>query len=240
MARPATAFWLLALGGCLAPPKEASEEPGGDSGVLVSIPGPTDGLIAYWPMDDISEDRLLHEVIADHDGSCVRCPIAAAGKVGAGALRFREDDFAIVPWLDLELEAGTISAWVFVDTIIDAAILSRPYGGEALDSFLLGTFADGVVFLEYRTGFDQSAADLVEGEWNHIAGSWSPEGRAIYVNGSGIEFGPREVAYEESNLYIGSDYDFGVDVYHWKGAIDDLRLYDRALEPSEIAEILAL
>src|SRR5687767_13692135 len=51
---------------------------GGDSGSDACgrscPPGPTDGLVAYWSMEEVSEDGVIVDSIAERHATCTRCP----------------------------------------------------------------------------------------------------------------------------------------------------------------------
>ena len=242
--RLALTLGWLALAGCLEPPQSGDADGSAGDAARELPPGPTDGLVAYWSMDSI-ELGLVRDAVGGHDATCIRCPVPNVGHVGDGALLFRggaENDYLTVDWPDLTPASGTVSAWIYIEGATDTVIISRPYQGDSslLDSFLLGTFSYGAVFLEYPNGYDESTTFLDESAWNHVAGTWSPDERAVYVNGSVQHFPGREIPYDDTLLYIGSDYDEGMDLYHWAGAIDDLRVYDRALDDFEIGQILGL
>lgn len=51
---------------------------------------------------------------------------------------------------------------------------------------------------------------------------------------------PGTAQYAADRLLIGCDIDIGAPMQHFTGSIDDVRLYDRALAPGEIASLAAM
>ena len=45
--------------------------------------------------------------------------------------------------------------------------------------------------------------------------------------------------YDTQPILIGADLDMASPVNHWVGALDDLRIYNRALDAQEIAALAA-
>lgn len=236
------------MAGCLDPPQSGGAGSDADAASADAAsalpPGPSEGLIAYWSMDSL-DGGVLREPIGGHDATCIRCPLPATGHI-AGALQFRggeTNDYLTVEWPDLALDSGTLSAWIYVDDYTASSIIARPYlAGENddEDSFLLGTFSYGVAFLEYPGGYDESTEIIGLGGWKHVAGTWTPDERIIYVSGTAKSFPGQAVIYDDTLIFIGADQDLGADVFHFAGAIDDLRVYDRALADFEIGQILSL
>jgi hypothetical protein len=56
----------------------------------------------------------------------------------------------------------------------------------------------------------------------------------VYRNGVVVNTVPLQVAYDAQAIVIGSDVNSGVPVQFWSGAMDDVRLYSRALSEPEI------
>jgi hypothetical protein len=236
----------LLLAACLESPPSASEG-GGDGGspdgaevdAALDIPGPTDGLVAYWPMDGISGNRLIDR-LGRHDGECASCPWDYAGVLGQ-SLRFRGQDAIVVPTdPDLAGPEGSISAWIFVEGPVDGTILSKPLGGGDTSSWLLGIVPDGSVLFEWPQAADFTETGVITiDSWHHVAATWSDEGRQIAVDGDVTVLAPEPAEYDSSDLVIGADRDSGTFTYQFPGAIDELRLYDRPLSLAEIGELAA-
>jgi hypothetical protein len=91
-------------------------------------------------------------------------------------------------------------------------------------------------------------APLAPGSWYHVAGVYDGTGLQLFVNGSAWgnptpQSGP--VAPMSGFLSIGSEdgrlvCPFCVNTRYFKGAIDEVLFFDRALDAAEIAEIAAV
>jgi hypothetical protein len=77
-------------------------------------------------------------------------------------------------------------------------------------------------------------------QWIHLGATWDGETMALYVDGelAGTQSVP-ELLVDDHPVLIGADYDNPPDGYvgHFMGAIDDVRIYDRVLDPVELAAL---
>jgi hypothetical protein len=74
--------------------------------------------------------------------------------------------------------------------------------------------------------------------WNHLAISYDGDLLRLYVNGVSAgeqQIGRRRVPGGDA-LAFGRRQDNSGDGYHFRGVIDEIRLYDRALQPAEIGQ----
>ena len=79
-----------------------------------------------------------------------------------------------------------------------------------------------------------SSAAIGLDDWYHVVGTFDKTKMRIYVNGGFAGDADQTDSFTQSNnpLCIGADH-FGDSVY-FQGRIDDLRLYNRALNETEI------
>ncbi|MBR58259.1 MAG: hypothetical protein CMH54_09585, partial [Myxococcales bacterium] len=89
-------------------------------------------------------------------------------------------------------------------------------------------------------GSMNSTTSLSVNTWSHVVGTWDGSAGRIYINGepAGAVGGtPKNCAVVRSwPLLIGASIDGGSDLHHYfKGSIDQLAVYDRALDATEIA-----
>ncbi|MCX6908121.1 MAG: LamG domain-containing protein, partial [Verrucomicrobia bacterium] len=81
-----------------------------------------------------------------------------------------------------------------------------------------------------------SRAPLKVEQWNHLAMNYDGDTLRLYVNGepSGeCKIGRKRVPGSEG-LAFGRRQDNCGDGYHFRGVVDEIRLYDRALTPAEV------
>ena len=84
-----------------------------------------------------------------------------------------------------------------------------------------------------------SSEEVTNQSWTHIAVTWDGKHTRFYKNGSPVD-DPIEteelttMLYNDQNLLIGRD---SVDQTLYKGILDELRIYNRALSQAEIKMI---
>jgi hypothetical protein len=196
---------------------------------------------AYYPLDGNANDLSGNGL----DGS-VQGGSFTDGKV-AGALSFDGvDDYVAIeddPLLDIT-DALTLAAWVKPEQSQDdyARIISRERSGAGNRQYNLGVDASAddprtVVDTESADGVEVSAVlPFADNNWHHVAMSFDSSDKIrLYVDGSvadstGVS---AELVSRDSQVTLGAPAHLpGKD--HFAGLIDDVRIYDRALTPSEV------
>ena len=198
--------------------------------------GPPGGPVLAYGFEEGSGSTVLDQSGRGNTGT-ISGATWTAGRFGT-ALQFNGSNaFVLVPdaaSLDLT-SAMTLEAWVYPDAssssfrdVIyktpDAFYLegSSPTGGAPATG---GTFASsplyGVAALPIRT-------------WSHLAATYDGAVLRLYVNGNQVASRSQtgSIATSTGNLTLGGDSTFG---QYWNGRIDEVRVYPRALTPSEIA-----
>jgi len=80
---------------------------------------------------------------------------------------------------------------------------------------------------------------LKEDEWNHVAGTFDGEQIAITINNEDAGILNRDNTLISTNdypMYIGTDQESTRPIY-LRGALDDMRLYNRVLTEEEIERL---
>lgn len=139
--------------------------------------------------------------------------------------------------------AFTIATWVRLDTIANWARVFDFGSGTGTSMFLTARNGSGVARFAITTGgaggeqrIDAPSA-LPTGVWTHVAVTGSGGVGILYINRSevarntGMTLSPASLGSTTQNWIGRSQY--GSDPY-LDGAVDDLRLYSRALSASEI------
>lgn len=211
-------------------------------------------LVAWYrfedPLDDGAEDSTSHLL----HGLCDSCPTQTAGVHGNAALFDGVDQFIELPSDPLfELtDELTVAAWARFDAWPAGArtIVGRAFGDGTANSWELIAWVPGNLssrFLNTRLhdGVDppislshplRGGSDL----WHHVAVTWDGEAVHYYVDGDlSVEGSIASVAYDDHVARIGADSDAGEVTNFIQGAIDDVRIYRRALAADEIAELAA-
>ena len=222
----------------------------------------TDGLIALWTLDDGS-GLVAEESINGNDGILQSGDAQATwlddseGKLG-GAIRLDGDDYVALPSdgsLDINSNAMTLSLWVTLRVLPSDMPYSSKYGAiydsneDAYALYVQNGSRSDVADKELRfkvADYDNTAErpgipeeDLVLNEWMHIVGVYDgDEGKAmIFLNGElkdvHMNSSLNGIVKTGQAAALGRD---GVDREHYLDCdIDDIGIWDRALDPDEIA-----
>jgi len=202
------------------------------------------GLFAYWKLDDGSGAIAVDASGNGHTGTLVNMNTSTAwiaGKVN-GALRFDGvNDYVRIG--NVSPTGGiTVSAWVNPSSIgVDRQIVSKGFNGTRTQWELKTTTADGKVsFRHWAPGAVgvESLQRLTAGVWTHVAATYDGATWKIYWNGvldnQANAGGPVATT---RNLCIGCVDINGTPGQFWIGAIDEVKIFDRALSASEIATL---
>jgi len=226
---------LLTLVGC-------SSSTGPDETEELTYPD-IGGLVAYYEFDG----DLENQVSDSHDGTANRVIAYVADRHGSdgAALYVNTSDEVVVPdHPDLDITGGvTLAAWVKPEPCdrAYAAVIDKKYT-EAYSFGMYGGIADPdtVRLISYVDGHPDSSPDVVPmgtGTWSHIAFTFEDStGKSrFYLNGSVADSSTRTItlAMTDEDLRIGGSY-LGDD---YKGAIDQVAVFNRALTPPEVMEL---
>ena len=205
-------------------------------------PLPVPGPIAHWKLDDGS-GVLATDSEGGHDGT-VTGAAWTTGHLG-GALDFNgASDQVLVaddPALSLTSEF-TLMGWINADTLsAHQLVFNKGLTGNN-QNYWLGTVGDEITFGFYTGGyreFNTTAENLSTGQWYHIAATFDDAADDVRVYLDGTEVLADTTTYSPTAngeaLQIGKSQ----QGEHWNGRLDDLRIYDRVLGASEIADIAA-
>jgi hypothetical protein len=213
------------------------------------------GLVAWYrfedPLDDGAEDSSRNGLHA----TCTACPTQTPGVDGNAAQFDGSTQFLTLPASSLLQSSGalSVSAWVRVDVGSSEfrTIAGHPFGDETWNTWELAVHTSGQavvqVFAYFVVSADATAGGVVPvqidtGEWFHVAFSWDGSEAILYLHGELEEqWEVSSLLYDDQHsVRIGADFDYHADESFFPGAIDEIRIYDRALDPDEIAELAAL
>ena len=204
------------------------------------------GLVAYYPFDINSADQSGK---GNNLGcsSMSTCPGVTNGKISK-AYNFDgvDDQYLDSSTVSLDINQYTVSAWVKTSTkqgrmsIIEFT-KSSANGNNRRGIAIAGNTEGGKPIIYYgndkmKTG---NTGDLRDGNWHHIMGIYNGTNALIYVDGSSVSLGAESTANAggySSYLRVGNSLTSGESNY-FSGAIDDIRIYSRALSSSEIQEV---
>lgn len=204
-----------------------------------------------WP------DRLSLIFAARPGLQPIQAGEAGFGRVGGGFGLDGTNHLEIPHAPELDPEVFTLELWAFVPADFKVSERTHPWlvcknQHEQADGNFGIVILDGKPQARMNIGGgreNQFATGLTRGEgspgnpvrlrlqeWNHLAMSYDGDTLRLVVNGAPAgecKIGRRRVPGREG-LAFGRRQDNCGDGYHFRGVIDEIRLYDRALTPAEI------
>ena len=207
----------------------------------------TEGLVAHWPLDDDASD-----VAGGHDGTISGTPDFVAGYDGQAldlASAATIPQYVSVAYSeDFALNSFTVSAWVNVHDLDDLrAIVGTRFNSDntfdfkVSSTYVHGDIGDGSAWL--NTALDISAARggvISIGDWHHVAYAIDAASGTANVYLDGVL--GATVAFTGTPLLMKPDQEFRIGncsgTEYMNGMIDEVRLYNRALSPGEVAGLV--
>jgi hypothetical protein len=210
---------------------------------------PNKRLIAHWKFDETS-GKIAYDSAGDNDGNVAGSPIWTTGKIG-GALGF----ISRASGVHIDSSAGhgsplniynkniTLAAWVLPDslggggTVITRANIGRGFPVSSAYRLYTGRYSPAGAAVGINTGagkFDLLTGNILNpGKWYHIVGVFdrAHDTGIIYVNG---------VEQKRSNQMVMDPLSCDAPTtigYGFSGKLDDVRIYNYALEVNEVNEL---
>jgi hypothetical protein len=218
----------------------------------------TDGLVAYWPLDDGSGDVARDATGNGHDGTLQGGPVwTGDSKMGTGALTFDgTDDLVRIPSFDVTGGNGiTIACWFITGNLDtpgnDPRMVSKAVGGSNDEHwFMLSSSREGgIKILRFRLKTDGATGELKAHPdgvidldvWIHAVASWDGSTMRVYKNGVEVGSLAKGGVLDVDptvEMAIGSQ-PATTDARPFDGTIDDVAIWNRALTQDEINELMA-
>lgn len=202
----------------------------------------TAGLVSYWPADGSAKD-----VVGANDGELLNGVTYRPGLSGQAFSFDGIDDLFRSPTNGFPVgnRDRTMAMWVMVDEFVKREAIFGTYGDFDFDNaYLLGSTKIAPFFSNW--GFQISGeSSLITGQWYQIAVVTHQTSTTLYLNGERInESNPNLATPVASKFYCGgippnagdNDGRFSA-TRKLKGAVDEIRIYDRALSPDEIRSL---
>lgn len=223
--------------------------------------GINDGLIGYWQFDETEGTTVLDRSGNSNHGLLINSTRRDGIYGRAVELRGRDDSHVSIPGsvsLNSLTDQITVTAWVFPNVAPEGfkVIVSRQIDTVLHpDQFYLGFGPEnGGMHYKWHLGTDDGGTlregDIYSGvpennRWIHLAGTYDGSIMRLYVDG--IEIGNRpltgNIRVDDNPVTIGGEEN-GADPQvvdgEFEGLIDEVRIYNRALDASEIREIFNL
>lgn len=207
-------------------------------------PGNNDGLVGHWTMDGNGNDASGN----GNHGSPIGSTSYGAGRVSSALLLASSSSRLQVPDNDsLDITGPiTIATWIRPTTMATQYVVSKNVKAGT-DGFELSLSATGKVFVRFNEDssgdalrLDSSSKYPTNGStWMHVVATYDGSTIKLYINGQleGSKNASFQIAANDLPLSIGS----GDGGYRgMKGAVDDVRIYSRALSAAEVAALAQL
>jgi hypothetical protein len=190
--------------------------------------------IAHWKLDEI-EGRFAYDSAAENDGIVLGDPMwQPEGGHMNGALEFDGIDDVIIVKSVVNPEDGPFSVFAWIKGgAPDQAILSQQGSANWLQVDVNGTLMTELTKSGGRNpGVPLYSETVITDEnWHRVGFVWDGIDRILYVDD--VEVARDTLAGlsgTDVGLRIGAGEDLAVASF-WAGMIDDVRIYDRAVEP---------
>ncbi len=221
--------------------------------------GDSDGLLGHWKLDESSGTIADDSGSSDNEGTLKNFPSSpdpspweSDGHID-GALRFDgTDDYVITGYKGIPgRQARTCAAWIRTPCASSASEMDILYWGEnnsgerwriSLDP----ASNEAYLKVDVLDGHKIGTTNVADGQWHHVAVTWENDGTPditdakLYVDGV-LETVPSDLNHNinTSTSTDADDVSIGksVEEEYFKGLIDDVQIYGRALDGLEVSEL---
>ncbi len=201
------------------------------------------GRVAYWKLDE-TEGNVACDSAFDHNGTLVNGPLwQPSGGVVAGALLFDGiDDYVRTDFVLNPAESRfSVFAWI-KDGAPGQVILSQIDGAKWLSADPEGRLMTELIppTPPRATSVPPliSGTIITDADWHRIGIVWDGSYRILYVDGIDAKdtdaLNPLESA--DGGLYIGTGKNLEAGTF-FSGLIDDVRIYNMALNAEQVAAL---
>ena len=212
----------------------------------------TEPMVAWWKLDETDSQTAIDSTGNGRDGRLVGDSAWCSGRIG-GALSFDGEgdyiDCGNDPAFDITDEI-TVACWIKVSqfTTFCQAVVAKSDSSWRLQRWWTTPFMEfschGIVTETNELGTVVGSVDVSDSQWHHVAGVYDGQKICLYIDGNldNFEFASGKMALDDYPVLIGShSYATGPGGRrYWNGLIDDVRIYNYALNESEIKAICTI
>ncbi|HKY33165.1 MAG TPA: LamG-like jellyroll fold domain-containing protein [Candidatus Polarisedimenticolia bacterium] len=218
---------------------------------FTTLPAPnlSTGLVGYWKFDD-SGPTIIDFSGSGHHGTLMNGARRGGGRSGQGVVLDGVDDFVDIPHrAALDAFPLSMSLWFKTNATGLAGILNKylPSSFDGYQLFVNGGSLCAWYFKDASNNvYDGSsctlpAAGFSDGQWHHVVFVADGAGGSLYVDG--VLRGTRPWTGKPGPATTGQGLSLGrypgTARPYFSGALDEVRLYNRALAPQEAAALHA-
>ncbi|TAN57910.1 DUF4215 domain-containing protein [Patescibacteria group bacterium] len=197
-------------------------------------------LMAWWKFDEGKGIAAKDSSLNGNDGQFINNPVLKSGsdcKSGGCLALDGSDDYVKLPDIfSATPGAITVEGWFKTTTTAQSMFFS-------INSYSMYINRSGqpagslLPFFDNNSTGDPGWGNYNDGQWHHFAATNDGSKTSLYTDGGFINSRPENFSSSLSGAAIGVIYDASANWY--KGSIDELRAYNRALSGSEIALLAA-
>lgn len=204
------------------------------------------GLVAWYPLNGNAMDASPHHFdflaspafTADRFGSNASSAVFnAIAPISTRSLPFGPDGFSISLWLKLDRTPSTEG-----ERILMHGDFNLPSSDPGAGLFSLAVWADGRCAISAHDSGNQgrevvaSAGTIGTNRWYHIACYADGSALTLAINGVPIGSIATSLGTKSAPLVLGGDASY----YFVSGLVDDVRIYNRAISPSDVRQLYTL
>ena len=213
---------------------------------------PLDGAASWWPADNNATD-----VLGGRNGALEGTATFAPGVMGQ-AFELSADGAAVTiphdPALNVPATGFTVHFWmqgVKNQSQSLYLVVDKSHGWVDSTGWLFqGYSSSGQIFFGIGAGgsaidnfpLATSTTDVLDGQWHHVAGTWDGALLRIFVDGVAQDQAALTAPVNNTRpVNVGYSWggNMGAATRFFRGKVDELALYHRALTTNEIAAIYA-
>ena len=202
---------------------------------LAQVSAPSSGLISHWKFDEGSGSTISASVGGGSD--TLGNPSWTTGKIGS-ALNFNGSDYVGVG--NVSPSKITISAWIKPtnNPNYGSVVMKQfTYGLETQGSKVYAGIGNGSAWANGSTGGGYLEGNLSLDSWQLVTQTYDGKTNRLYINGKLVSSGSATLSIGSAPFLIGAwDTAFAEP---FMGAVDDVRIYNRALSASEVSTLYA-
>ena len=193
-------------------------------------------LIAHWALDETEGTTARNDVNGDDDFVLGGALWRPEGGVLGGALELDGIDDCVISGVGLNSADGPFSVFAWIKGGLPGqVIISQPGGVNWLeaesDSGCMMTELTPPALGRFIPEPLRSESVITDGQWHRIGFVWNGTNRSLYVDDILVAEDTQDsIQGSNSGLYIGVGKDYATGTFY-SGLIDDVRVYNRAVNP---------